>query len=51
VSVDIDRGIMMVNWMRLPSRVELIMRAEARERDFRLFDGKQDFPAEVRQHR
>jgi quinoprotein glucose dehydrogenase len=39
VSVDIDRGIMMVNWMRLPSRVELITRAEARERGFRLFDG------------
>jgi quinoprotein glucose dehydrogenase len=39
VSVDVDRGIMTVNWMRLPSRVELITRAEARARGFRLFDG------------
>jgi quinoprotein glucose dehydrogenase len=39
VSVDADRGIMMVNWMRLPSRVELITRAEARERGFRRFEG------------
>lgn len=40
VSVDVDRGIMMVNWVRLPSRIELITRAEARERGFRLLDGK-----------
>jgi len=40
VSVDVDRGIMIVNWMRLPSRIELITRGEARERGFRLFDGK-----------
>ena len=30
VSIDVDRGIMIANWMRLPSRVELIPRAEAR---------------------
>jgi quinoprotein glucose dehydrogenase len=40
VSIDIDRGIMMVNWMRLPSRVELITRADAQARGFRLFDGR-----------
>jgi quinoprotein glucose dehydrogenase len=40
VSIDVDRGIMMVNWMRLPSRVELITRAEAQARGFRLFDGR-----------
>jgi quinoprotein glucose dehydrogenase len=39
VSVDVDRGIMLVNWMRLPARVELITRTEARDRGFRLFDG------------
>ena len=30
VSIDVDRGIMMANWIRVPSRVELIPRAEAR---------------------
>ena len=40
VSVDIDRGIMVVNWMRLPNRIELITRAEARERGFQVFDGR-----------
>jgi quinoprotein glucose dehydrogenase len=39
VSVDVDRGIMLVNWMRLPSRVELLPRAEADKRGLRLFDG------------
>lgn len=40
VSVDVDRSIMMVNWMRLPSRVELMTRAEAQERGFGRFDGR-----------
>lgn len=39
VSVDVDRGIMMVNWMRLPSIVEFVTRAEAKTRGFKLFDG------------
>jgi quinoprotein glucose dehydrogenase len=39
VSIDVDRGIMTVNWMRLPARVELITRAEANARGFRPFDG------------
>lgn len=39
VSVDVDRGFMIVNWMRLPNRIELITRAEARRRGFRIFDG------------
>jgi quinoprotein glucose dehydrogenase len=39
VSVDVDRGIMLVNWMRMPSRVELITRDEARKRGFRVYDG------------
>ena len=39
VSVDVDRALMIVNWMRLPSRVELLSREEARDRGFRAFDG------------
>lgn len=39
VSVDVDRGIMMVNWIRLPSLVEFFTRAEAQERGMRIFDG------------
>lgn len=39
VSVDVDRGIMMVNWIRLPSVVEMFTRAEANARGFKLFDG------------
>lgn len=40
VSIDVDRGIMIVNWMRLPTRVELITRAEAQSRGFQRFDGR-----------
>ena len=39
VSIDVDRGIMMANWMRVPSRVELIPRAEADALGFVRFDG------------
>jgi quinoprotein glucose dehydrogenase len=39
VSVDVDRGIMIVNWNRFASRVDLITRAEAQARGFRRFDG------------
>ena len=39
VSVDLDRGILIVNWNRYASRVELITRAEAQRRGFKRFDG------------
>lgn len=39
VSVDLDRGILIVNWNRYASRVELITRAEAQARGFKRFDG------------
>jgi quinoprotein glucose dehydrogenase len=39
VSVDVDRGIMIVNWNRFASHVELITRAEAQARGFQRFDG------------
>jgi quinoprotein glucose dehydrogenase len=39
VSVDVDRGIMIVNWNRFASRVDLITRAEAQARGFQRFDG------------
>jgi len=39
VSVDVDRGILLVNWMQIPDRVELITRAEANARGYRIFDG------------
>nr|USU31157.1 membrane-bound PQQ-dependent dehydrogenase, glucose/quinate/shikimate family [Methylobacterium sp. OTU13CASTA1] len=39
-SVDIDRGIMVANWMRFPDRVELLTRAEAERRKLKLADGK-----------
>jgi quinoprotein glucose dehydrogenase len=40
VSVDVDRGIMIVNWNRYASRVELITRAEAEKRGFKSFNGQ-----------
>jgi quinoprotein glucose dehydrogenase len=40
VSIDVDRGIMIVNWNRFASRVDLITRAEAQSRGFRRFDGR-----------
>ena len=40
VSVDVDRGIMIVNWNRYASRVELITRAEAEKRGFKSFSGQ-----------
>jgi quinoprotein glucose dehydrogenase len=39
VSVDVDRGIMIVNWNRYASRVKLITRAEAQARRMKRFDG------------
>jgi quinoprotein glucose dehydrogenase len=39
VSGDLDRGILIVNWNRYASRVELITRAEAQKRGFKCFDG------------
>lgn len=39
VSVDVDRGIMLVNWMRVPTRVELVTREEGQARGYKLFDG------------
>jgi quinoprotein glucose dehydrogenase len=38
VSVDVDRGILIVNWMRMLGRVEMITREEADARGFRRFD-------------
>jgi quinoprotein glucose dehydrogenase len=38
-SVDVDRGIMIVNWNRYVSRVELLTRAEATERGLHRFNG------------
>ncbi|MGA3679093.1 membrane-bound PQQ-dependent dehydrogenase, glucose/quinate/shikimate family [Pseudomonas graminis] len=40
VSVDIDHGVMVVNWLRMVDRVELVSREEAVERKFRLSDGQ-----------
>jgi hypothetical protein len=40
VSVDVDRGIMLVNWMRVPSRVELLTREQAAAQGMRMFDGR-----------
>ena len=39
-SIDADRGIMVVNWSRLPDRVELVTREEATRRKFKLADGQ-----------
>lgn len=39
ISVDIDQNVMIVNWMRMPTRIELMPRAEATARGFRRFDG------------
>jgi quinoprotein glucose dehydrogenase len=38
-SIDVDRGIMIVNWNRYASRVELMMRAQATARGFHRFNG------------
>jgi quinoprotein glucose dehydrogenase len=38
-SVDIDRGIMVVNWMQLPDRVELLTRAESTRQKLKMHDG------------
>jgi quinoprotein glucose dehydrogenase len=45
VSVDVDRGIMVVNWMRVPGRQELITRAEAVQRGYKTFDGLGPVPS------
>ncbi len=39
VSINVDRGILIANWMRLPSRVELMPRSEAAARGLTRFDG------------
>jgi quinoprotein glucose dehydrogenase len=39
VSVDVDRGIMIVNWNRYASRVELMTRAESDARGLKRFNG------------
>ena len=38
-SIDVDRGIMVANWMQLPDRVELMTRAEAIKQKLTLHDG------------
>lgn len=40
VSVDLDHGVMVVNWLRMVDRVELVSREEAVKRKFRLSDGQ-----------
>lgn len=40
VSVDADRGIMMVNWVRTPNRIKMFTRAEGDKQGIELFDGK-----------
>jgi len=39
VSLDLDRGIMIVNWTQLPDRIELVTRAEATRRNFKIAPG------------
>ena len=39
VSINVDRGILIANWMRLPSLVELVPREEAAARGLTRFDG------------
>ncbi|WOH53363.1 membrane-bound PQQ-dependent dehydrogenase, glucose/quinate/shikimate family [Bradyrhizobium sp. sBnM-33] len=38
-SIDVDRGIMVANWMQLPDRVELMTRAEAIKQKLTVHDG------------
>jgi quinoprotein glucose dehydrogenase len=40
VSVDTDQALMIVNWMRMPTRIEMMARAEASARGLRRFDGR-----------
>ncbi len=40
VSIHVDHGIMVVTWMRTADRVEVVTRAEAERRKFKLNDGK-----------
>lgn len=40
VSLDVDHGVMVVNWLRMIDRVELVTREEADRRDFKLSDGQ-----------
>lgn len=39
VSIDLDRGIMIVNWTQVPDRIELITRQEAKDRNFQIAPG------------
>ncbi|GJD46681.1 Quinoprotein glucose dehydrogenase [Methylobacterium cerastii] len=39
-SIDVDRGIMVANWMRFPDRVELVTRKVANRRKLKLSDGQ-----------
>ncbi len=40
VSIDMDHGVMVVNWARMVDRVELVSRDEAIARKFKLSDGQ-----------
>lgn len=40
VSVDVDHGVMVVNWARMVDRIELVSREEAVKRKFKLSDGQ-----------
>jgi quinoprotein glucose dehydrogenase len=39
ISLDVDRGIMIVNWTQVPDRIELVTRAEATQRNFKIAPG------------
>ena len=39
ISLDVDRGIMIVNWTQVPDRIELVTRAEATRRNFKIAPG------------
>jgi quinoprotein glucose dehydrogenase len=39
ISLDADRGIMIVNWTQVPDRLELITREESTRRDFQIAPG------------
>jgi quinoprotein glucose dehydrogenase len=39
ISLDVDRGIMIVNWTQVPDRIMLVTRAEATRRNFKIAPG------------
>ena len=39
ISLDVDRGLMIVNWTQVPDRIELVTREEATQRNFKIAPG------------